>query len=467
MKSINYRKIILALALLILVSSACNSVITSQTPAPAVESSTSTPLQETPVPQEPGILNEFINERTPIPTALPGPIQQEVEKIIAQAGLSRTQVLGLNITDWVDLFLSIIYILIGSILGSYLVKKAFQHFESRAPQGLNQEYVEKIGANLRWIVIIIVIFFSIQRLNFLSKSFMTLLLDICFSIGAFLAYRISLSLIYLSEDWYRRKTIEENREEDLIPVITLLERLFRFIAFMIFITIVLSHFGVNITAFVTALGIGGFAISLAARDTIADAIAGFIILVDRPFRIGDRIEIQGFDTWGDVANIGLRTTRIRTRDNRMVIVPNSIIGSNRIINYSYPDPQYRIETHVSVAYGTDIEKVRSLMIDTVRNLEDVLKDKPVDALYHEMGDQAMIFRIRWWIESYVDTRRVLDRVNTALQIALDNANIESPVPTQNIHLEFGSELSDQMMMPSRETQQGNSDIKAKQTPSGA
>lgn len=465
MKSINYRKIYFILALLILVSSACNSVITTETPAPIVESPTLTPIQETPEPQEPGILNEFIVERTPIPTALPGPIQQEVEKIIVRAGLSRTQVLGLNITDWVNLLLSIIYILIGSILGSYLVKKAFQHFESRAPQGLNQEYVEKIGANLRWIVMIIVIFLSIQRLNFLSKPFMTLLLDICFSIGAFLAYRISLSLIYLSEDWYRRKTIEENREEDLIPVITLLDRLFRFIAFMIFITILLSHFGINITAFITALGIGGFAISLAARDTIADAIAGFIILVDRPFRIGDRIEIQGFDTWGDVANIGLRTTRIRTRDNRMVIVPNSIIGSNRVINYSYPDPQYRIETHVSVAYGTDIEKVRSLMIETVRNLENVLKDKPVDALYHEMGDQAMIFRIRWWIESYVDTRRVLDRVNTALQIALDKANIESPVPTQNIHLEFGSDMSDQMMMPPRESQQGNSDIDAKQNTS--
>jgi small-conductance mechanosensitive channel len=93
----------------------------------------------------------------------------------------------------------------------------------------------------------------------------------------------------------------------------------------------------------------------------------------------------------------------------MVIVPNSSIAKNEIINYTYPDPRYRIQTHVSVAYGTDVEVARQVIIDAVRQLEDVLPDKPVDALYNEMGDSAMIFRVRWWIESYADTRRVIDR----------------------------------------------------------
>jgi small-conductance mechanosensitive channel len=187
-------------------------------------------------------------------------------------------------------------------------------------------------------------------------------------------------------------------------------------------------------ALTAALGLGGFAFSLAARDTIADAIAGFIILVDRPFRIGDRIEIQGVGTWGDVTDIGLRTTRIRTRDNRMVIVPNSVIGANQVINYTYPDPRYRIETQVGIGYGTDIERARQVIADAVRGVEGVIPDKPVDALYAEMGDSAMIFRVRWWIESYADTRRVEDRVHTALQHALDEAGIESPFPTQSVNV---------------------------------
>jgi acyl-CoA dehydrogenase len=84
---------------------------------------------------------------------------------------------------------------------------------------------------------------------------------------------------------------------------------------------------------------------------------------------------------------------------------------------------------------TDIETARRVIIEAVEKLEGVLPDKPVEALYIEMGASAMIFRVRWWIESYVDTRRIIDRVHTALQYALDEAGIESPFPTQNVNLQ--------------------------------
>ncbi len=137
-----------------------------------------------------------------------------------------------------------------------------------------------------------------------------------------------------------------------------------------------------------------------------------------------------------MVDIGLRTTRIRTRDNRLVIVPNSTIGSNQVVNYTYPDPRYRIQTHVSVAYGTEIETARRLIVETVQKVEGVLQEEPVDALYIEMGDSAMIFRVRWWIESYEDTRRMFDRVHTTLQQALDEAGIESPFPTQTLNVQL-------------------------------
>jgi len=296
--------------------------------------------------------------------------------------------------------------------------------------------------DLRLLFLVIIAFLTTRRLSFLSALIKTLLVDFYFIFGIFLAYRFTALLIRLVEDWYHRKTIEENQEEELAPVITLLVRSSKLIISIILITIALSHFGINVTAIAAAFGIGGLAISLAARDTIADAIAGFIILVDRPFRIGDRIEIQEVGTWGDVMDIGLRTTRIRTRDNRMVIVPNSMIGSNQVINYSYPDPQYRIETHIGIGYGTNIEKARKLMVDTVSKLDVVLKDKPIDALYIEMGDSAMIFRVRWWIESFADTRRVVDQVHTALQNALDKAGIECPYPTQSINLQVNQQTAE-------------------------
>jgi small-conductance mechanosensitive channel len=196
----------------------------------------------------------------------------------------------------------------------------------------------------------------------------------------------------------------------------------------------LSLYNINVNALIAALGVGGLAISLAAQDTLSNVIAGVMIMIDQPFRVGDRIEIQGLGTWGDVVDIGLRTTRIRTRDNRLVIVPNNSIATDQVVNYTYPDPQYRIQIEIGVGYGQDIEAVRQVIIDAVSNVEGVLPDKPVDALYVEMGPSAMTFRVRWWIESFVDTRRMFDRVNTALQKALDEAGVSLPFDTMDINI---------------------------------
>jgi small-conductance mechanosensitive channel len=118
----------------------------------------------------------------------------------------------------------------------------------------------------------------------------------------------------------------------------------------------------------------------------------------------------------------------------MVVVPNSQIGKSLVVNYAYPNDQYRLQIHIGIAYGSDIEKVRQVMVDAVREVEGVLPERPVEALFLEFGDSAMIFRVRWWLESYVDTRRMFDRVNTALYTALAEANIELPFPQLDVHM---------------------------------
>ena len=323
-----------------------------------------------------------------------------------------------------------------------MIRRLVPQVVRRTPTELDDRLLEVSGPQVRWLVVIFILQFATQRLTFLSAELKTLLSDVYFVAGLGLSVVVIWKLIGLAHEWYRQELAQEGRAEELDPVLVLLTRLGYFSVVMIGLTILLSHFGINVTALVATLGILGLALSLAAQDTLSDAISGFIILADQPFRIGDRIEIQGEGTWGDVTEIGLRTTRIRTRDNRMVIVPNSLIGKNQVINYTFPDPRYRIQTHVGVAYGTDIETARRVLIDAVRGVEGVLPDKPVDALYNEMGDSAMIFRVRWWIGSYEDTRRIIDRVHTALQEALDVAGIVSPYPTQSLNLHFDPETTE-------------------------
>ena len=224
---------------------------------------------------------------------------------------------------------------------------------------------------------------------------------------------------------------ESQLDDKLFP---LFDKLGGVIILLAGIWFVVASFGVNMTFFAAGGAIGGLVIAFAAQDTLGNLFAGVFILLDQPFREGDRIEVQELDTWGDVQEIGLRTTRIRTRDNRMVIVPNAVIGSNPVVNHSYPDATYRTETHVGIAYGSDVERARAAMIAAVEGVEGVDLRQPAEALFMEFGDSALIFRLRWWLPSYADARRMFDRVHTAVEKALREADVEIPFPQRVVHM---------------------------------
>jgi small-conductance mechanosensitive channel len=392
-------------------------------------------------PTATGLLDEIVSTREPVPTATPGRIAEEVSEITTSLGLAGEEYLGLSADDWINLWISVLTSLFVFFGGTWLIGHALPRAARRTPTGFDDRFLEAIGPQLRWLVVLVTLYFATKRLVFVSADLKLLLIDLYFVLALVLGVQMVWKLIDLADRVYRERLAREGRKDELAPIITLLVRLSQVVVAVAGISILLSHFGIHITALAAALGLSSLAISLAARDTIADAISGFVILVDRPFRIGDRIEIQEVGTWGDVMDIGLRTTRIRTRDNRMVIVPNSIIGTNQVVNYTYPDPRYRVETHVSIAYGTDIEMARRIIIDAMGQVEGVLPDRPVDALYVEMGDSAMVFRVRWWIESYEDMRRMFDKVHTALQHAFDEERLESPYPTQSVNVRIGPGMS--------------------------
>jgi MscS family membrane protein len=416
---------------------------TSATPEanPAQSTAPSSAGSATPAPeegQEPtptDILEGVIMTRTPEPTATPGRVEQQVEELVDIVGLGRATFLGLSVVNWINLAISLLYVLVGYAIGTWLIRRVLAGVVRRTVTEFDNRLLGAIGRDVRWLVVLLALYISTTRLTFVSAGLKTFLGDVYFVVALFLVVRAVFRIIDVADDWARQHTTKAGREGDFEHVRTLLIRLARVVTAAVGAIILLNRFGVDVTALTAALGLGGLALTLAAQDTIADMIAGIIILVDRPFRIGDRIEIQGAGTWGDVVDIGLRTTRIRTLDNRLIILPNSAIGSNQVMNYSYPDPSYRNETNVSVDYDTDLEVARRLIVDTICGTEGVLADMPIDALYIEMGDSGVIFRVRWWITTYAALRRNLDQVHTALQAAFDGAGIPFASTTQSITLQ--------------------------------
>ncbi len=375
---------------------------------------------------------EIISTRAPLPEPTPGLVEQEIVEAADAAGLTDSRFAAYAIGPIINLGLALLLVAVGYFLGVWLFNLLLGKVLSRIAPKTGAELQQAIGGLVRWLILICVLYLAILRLRVPADFVKRGLLDILFLAGVSVTFVVLWRTLDVLVKAYRERLTDSERQAELEPAILLLTRLARILLIVIIVVITLAHFGINVAALTAAVGLAGLALSLAAKDTIADAIAGMLILFDKPFRVGDRIEIEEANTWGDVTDIGLRSTRILTPDNRLIIVPNSIIGSNQVINYSYPDPFYRIQLDVAIAYDTDIESVRKLIVETVKEVEGVFPERGVDALYLEMGDAGMVFRVRWWIETYADTRRMVDKVNTALQEAFDEHGVVCPYPTQNI-----------------------------------
>jgi small-conductance mechanosensitive channel len=344
--------------------------------------------------------------------------------------------LGLTGQEWLEIGISFGMVLVALILTrpilSFILDRIFSRFTNWTESNLDDVIVNALRPPLYWLVVIIVAQQAFYRLDFPSEDLFAITEDLFFIFFALLVLVTLWRLISQISEWYTAEiapSTDTTLDEQIVPFI---RRVLLILLVALVIIIVLGHFEVEISGLVATLGIGSLAIALAAQAALSDTISGFMIMVDQPFRIGDRIEITELDTWGDVVDIGLRSTRIRTRDNRMVIIPNSIIAKSLVVNHAYPDVEYRIENHIGVAYGTDLEFARKTIVDAVRKVEGVLQHHPVEALFLEFGDSALIFRVRWWIETYVDTRRMFDKVNTAVYHALEEAGIEIPFPAIDI-----------------------------------
>lgn len=385
------------------------------------------------VPADPD--GEVVATRAPLPEPTPGIVERELTEAAEGTRLSDNPLADAAVGPLVNVGLALLFVVVGYFLGIWVLNLLQRRVLSRIAPQLADAIHEALDTQLRRLILVCVLYYAIWRLHLPSEFLKRALLDVLFLVGISLISIVLWRAQTVFVSAYEERLADSQRRAEVEPAVQLLVRLSRILLTIVIVTITLGHFGINVAALAAAVGLVGLALSLAAKDTIADAIAGMIILFDKPFRVGDRIEIEKANTWGDVTDIGLRSTRILTRDNRLVVIPNSIIGENQIVNYSYPDPFYRIQIHVGIAYGTDIEFVRRLMIDTVTKVEGVYAEKGIDALYVEMGDSAMIFRVRWWIETYADTRRMVDKVNSALQRAFDEHGVACPYPTQSIVLQ--------------------------------
>jgi MscS family membrane protein len=158
------------------------------------------------------------------------------------------------------------------------------------------------------------------------------------------------------------------------------------------VMIALGHFGVDVSSLLVFLGGGSVAIALAAQETLSNMIAGFIIMIDRPFRLGDRIKLPSGEI-GEVYEIGLRSSKILDFDNNLIVSPNAELTKTKIINYSYPKNDIRVLVEVRVAYGTSIERAKEIMLTLARQNSDLLEQPEPSIFFSAMGESSCTLQL--------------------------------------------------------------------------
>jgi small-conductance mechanosensitive channel len=328
-------------------------------------------------------------------------------------------------------------ILVGFLILSWLVvfilDRLNRRYFRRTTTTLDDIAFGVVRTPLRIVIVVAGIQLAIRQADFLSRKLQNGLDDFFFVIYLVVIYLALMRLITGIAQWYVDE-IASKTETDLDDkFLSFFRALANTILTVIVIIVFLGRFGIEPSALVTTLGIGTLAVALAAQETLSDIISGFIIMIDQPFAVGDRVEILDIDTWGDVIEVGLRSTRVLTRDNRLVAIPNSVIGKGLVVNYSDPSTVYRVQTHIGIPYGSDIEQARRVMIEAIQAEGWVMKERPIEALMLEFGSESLVFRVRCWIENYIEKRRVIDKMNTALYEALGQTGINVE-PVTLIHL---------------------------------
>lgn len=192
--------------------------------------------------------------------------------------------------------------------------------------------------------------------------------------------------------------------------------------------------GIDMTAWVASAGIMGLAVSFAAKDTLANLFSGVFILADSPYKIGDYIVLDDGQR-GKVTHIGLRSTRMMTRDDIEVTIPNSIMGNSKVTNQSGgPNPKFRIRVQVGVAYGTDTDKVREILM-RIATSEPLVTETPEPRVrFRAFGGSSLDFELLCWIQDPELRGRTIDKLNDNIYKQFNENNIEIPYAKQDLYI---------------------------------
>lgn len=315
---------------------------------------------------------------------------------------------------------------VGALLFRFILKPFLRRFALKTKTKLDEKIIDAI-TNPLWVVVILFSFVYFFKQYYSN----VLLINTTYSIIALLLgliiYRLTKIFIF---DVLGKFGGAINKKTKRTALVVLNNLVLLFIVIGV-VGYILSVFHIDVSPLIASAGIVGLVIGLALKDPLENLFYGVMLALDPTFRVGDVIKIG--DTVGEVREIGLRSTKILAFSGDLISVPNSKIATSQILNYHLPSDKIRSTVKIGVAYGTNPEKVKKLLVKIAKSSKYVLDDPEPVALFLEYGDFALLFELRFWCH-LSDRLNAIDDVNTKIWKEFRKHKIDIPFPITEVYL---------------------------------
>jgi small-conductance mechanosensitive channel len=289
---------------------------------------------------------------------------------------------------------------------------------------------------VRQLLLLSVVFFALWRVA-LSWGLVTAasvviaawIIGLAFPISNFLASLLQVLAAHMAP------RTETSLDDTALP---LFNKIIRGVLIAGAALVALETIGVQVGPLLAGAGVAGLALSLAAKDTLSNLIAGVQLILDRPFKVGDRVELwtvpKEYGTWGDVVEIGLRATKIRTPDNLIVIVPNNEIMRRDIINYTASGEDIRLRIPIGISYDADATLAKELILRALGEIPGIKSSPEPVVIVRSFGASSVDLEARPWIDDARRRRAIGDQVTERVKELFEEHGVEIPYPKRDIYV---------------------------------
>lgn len=314
----------------------------------------------------------------------------------------------------------------------FIVEKIISRFTKKTKTNLDDIIVSKSSKPISIILILIGLRLALNEFN-IAQRVQEIMQNLIYSaIIVFAGYVVYVIIDnFLNVFW---KKLSKKTKSDLDDSLSSLVHSILKAAWIVFVLLyILDLWGIQIGPFLAGLGIGGIAIAFALQESLSNIFGGISVIIDKTIKVGDVVYVKD-DIKGEVLNVGLRSTKVRNWDNEVIIVPNSIIANSKIQNLGQPELKSRVVINFGVAYGSDINKVKKIVLGELKKIKNVSKEPEPVVRFMNMGDSALEFVAQFHVDSFEFRIGAIDEANTKIYNALNKNGIEIPFPQMDVHV---------------------------------